>query len=1143
MEGTLALALSPEDYSPETLVLDGPSYSASDLSEREDLRRMGDRELIVQLLPILQTPAALQASTPVVVSELSLLGQWGDMFTKAINSAPFLEWADKRQLDFTTLHVHNGQLRGRAYHQSTELRFTLADTSGWWRVANPIIYIAQLMDPAELGMPYLGDRATNTERMLTLDRVLAFYGYPMPTNRFQAQVIIEELRAADAFPSIDNVGQNRSLIHGERHSQQRDFQQLANTLETLVPFDGLDLFSTRLHLASGSLLARTLIEAAQSLKGVVEDGVEGVQPNLADYFFDHAKQVVRVMPNRRRGEIQVRDLRPKNPNLRWHTLRRLADKLGTDIYPDHSLSIAACLQVYGIERITTQTELAPLIARLRQWTLPPAPTLHASARSLDERYIYSRFIGVLNDRHTLRDALLRTATSGVLSGPQGLDGFITADPEILPVKLLPGRQKLQALVQQTEFVAILVQQRIDPSSHVLLSVENGIGARDQEGVWKPLTQSVLANPKLASMARQLLATASELGGEIRTNDAISLRQALRLYGIPLPTTLDGARRIAQRWTITVPHPMYESNYWRAVIPAKATQPIGWTLSKQERQQVLATSALFVAGTEQTLFNYLSEPVLQGKTPEDIRAEADLLMSRLITSPRAQQLASQLAQAVQWHGSEASVSGGHASRSALVWAALILNFEPDVDTHIGHLNGLDLTAPHFWAESSTFVRSQIEHSFRGLDPGAAALATHLMLCGQGPQLLVRDIPDSLPYLSTQTWVLFQQYATYLELRVPGAARQMSHDEILYLAYLPLRGSWRLFLDSPEAIPPILAWAAVNGVLPRQKGYTPTQTNTAITALNALRTRQRAAQATFALRAPNQRSIALLALKKVYPHSAALEDLVWSLAVQDTNTANKYSFIDLYMANELDATSVRWVSSDPAINYADMARHFAQLQPFNQAFYNAFDLQLKQLQGAYIEYMQNALSGLSLPRREALEYGTVELFSLRSGPGRVGEFGLIVCARFYTDQHVYECFPKYLLFRPRRDLNYATLLAAATSPSQTVPNLALDWLAYAQGTEPVKHTALPPRPGLYIRKLDNPLPEVQALPQADADGHRIPRSFDSPRSLALATQIIQDHYLQGGAQLRALAAVVPTLETVSRGDDPWSDYFQNMTLAVK
>ena len=1155
MEGLFLLALSPEDFAPETLALTSLKFSAAELSKREDLRRQGDSELIAQLMIALKTPAAPLATTPVHVSELSLLGQWSEVFHKAINHSDFLEWADRRQLDFSTLRVHNGVLLGRQRQQTDVQRFTLADESRWWKVANPIIYIAQLLDPAELGWPYIGHRVDNPARTLSLDRVLAFHGYPMPTNRLLAQLIAEELDAADAFPSIDAFGRNRSLIHGERLNQQLDFQQMADALQPHAVLAAPTLPSTRLNLTSSSLLARSLKEAAQHLTAIIEDdGEEGAWASAGDYYFDHIEQAIRVLPGPSEAPSEAYELRPETPGTRWQALTRLAEKLATDIYPDHSLSLAACLHAYGIEPATTQTGYAALIARLRQWPMPTPPTLFAATRSLDERAIYSRYIGVLNDRHALRDGLYRAVNLANLDGPQGLDAIIEIDADTLPPKLMPARLQLRALIDRPEFTAILVEQQIDPNSHMLFTTERGFSARGVDGHWQSLTAAVMANSRLAPLAQQLSGVASSLGGELRTNEAISLRQALQLYNIPLPTTLEAARLAAQRRVITVPHALYESNYWRALSPSQATDPAGWTLSQADRQRIIALSHSVLTDSHQTLFDYLSEAVLAGKSLPDVRAEADLLMTRLIASPRAQQLASQLAHAVQWQGSDASVTGGHAGRSALVWAALILSLAPDAGTHPTRINGLDWADDYFWGEPAAFVRLQIENSFQGFAPGTAALATHLMLCGQAPHLLVRDIPDSLPFLCTQAWTLFEQYAIYLEQRVPGAARQMTHDEIMYLAYLPLRGSWRLFLDSAQANPPILTWATTNGILPHQSRYTATQTNTAISALNALRTRLRSAQEVFATPVPLQRHVALQALQKVYPYTALLEDLVWEWAPASTDSSEeralerihrgkKYAFVDLYMANELVATSRRWVSSNPDIQFRGMAHRFAQLPSFGHVFAQAFEALLQQVKTAYIDYLQSLWPALTLLRRQALEFGRVEFFTLRNGNGPVGVFGLIICASFYGDRHVYECFPKYLLMRPRRDLDYHALVAAAASPSQAVPNLAFEWPAYATGAEPSEHTPVRITPGLHVSKHANVLPAIEVLPDADADGKRIPRSIDSPRSQALAKLITEEHYLQGGVQLHALASIVPRLEDLSRGDDPWSDFLLSMALAAK
>ncbi|MBN2991959.1 hypothetical protein JWR97_11915 [Pseudomonas cedrina subsp. fulgida] len=96
------------------------------------------------------------------------------------------------------------------------------------------------------------------------------------------------------------------------------------------------------------------------------------------------------------------------------------------------------------------------------------------------------------------------------------------------------------------------------------------------------------------------------------------------------------------------------------------------MSEADRLRVLMVSQAFVPDPEQSLFGYLADPLLAGKSTEDIRAEADLLMIRLIATRRAQQLAGQLQRGVQWHGSDTSAAS---SRSALVWAALILSLDP------------------------------------------------------------------------------------------------------------------------------------------------------------------------------------------------------------------------------------------------------------------------------------------------------------------------------------------------------------------------------------------------------------------------------------------------------------------------------------
>ena len=110
---------------------------------------------------------------------------------------------------------------------------------------------------------------------------------------------------------------------------------------------------------------------------------EPVEPGPpATYYFNRVKQAVCVLPRLHLQEVGVHELRPMTPSPRWYRLVRLAAQLGTDLYPDYSVSAVAMLHAYGLEHVSTQAQCSALIQRLRQWPIPPAPTLYTAARSV-----------------------------------------------------------------------------------------------------------------------------------------------------------------------------------------------------------------------------------------------------------------------------------------------------------------------------------------------------------------------------------------------------------------------------------------------------------------------------------------------------------------------------------------------------------------------------------------------------------------------------------------------------------------------------------------------------------------------------------------------------------------------------------------
>ncbi|GAA0267649.1 hypothetical protein [Pseudomonas rhodesiae] len=1102
----------------------------------------GDAALIARLISLLSgtTDAALPAATtPVPIPELSLLGQWCAAFSKAVNSKDFIAWAATEGMVLSTLRVHDSNLHVTAH--GVPKVFTLAGTSKWWTLAKPIIFISQLLDPLALGMPYIGTKSSDGITTLTLNLVLAFHGYPMPTNRLAALAIIEELRALQAFPAFDDNGRSKSIIHAELTQQRLDFQRLATALEQC---DGTpsELSHTRVDLTSHSTLAKSVKEAALLLYLILDEH------HLVDAqaHYDFARQLICV--TERDTAQEQRTLLP-SPTPHWERLVLLGAQLGVCIYPDHSVDLTDALTAYGFEPVQGPAHIGALIQRLRQWPTPAQPVVLKAVRTAATLRRFRHYVGMLNDRHRLRTVLAQVLDSGQLQGPDGLDRVISGDPDALRATVKSAYRHLRLVTDDPAFLALRTRLRIDPASHVLLSESGNIEARDLDGVWKSLNDAVAEHDHLMERVSQLRPLAARTGGQLRTNDTVSLQQALRLYGFRVPQSLADARRVLQRLEVSLPQRSSQGSYWRALKPRDA-RPSAWTLSPQEREQLVALSLDFMQGQPGTLFEYLSQPLLTGKTVADVRAEADYLIPCLLASPLAQQLGEVLSNTLHWHGSHASERGESGSRNALILAALILSLDPRFEAHPTGIQVLDWHGDFYWGESIPFVRRDIETAMGVLDRPTAALAAHLILSEKGPQLLVRDIPEDEPYLGSHTWTLFCQYVMYLEKSLPGSSRQLTHAQIMALAYLPPEDRWQTFLDSPQATTAVLEWAVVNGVLAPQRRYGTQSVKNAVDAINAQRTRLRSTLEAFAEPVVWLRQTALNDLRRVYPDNGWLEAriLMWlpldspfseDKRFEGIHTGPKYSFTDLHMAGDLDATSQHWHSSQPAVKYRQMAKRFHLLGSVSQVFFQAFDHKLQQLKAAYRESICFGLSQLTLPRREALEYGQVRFFQLSRpsassrAAAQVGRFGVLMAVTYVSTTYVYECFPRQLLIRPRLDLDARQLPHGVDTASH------FDWTAYAQGAWPQDPGSSTATTDMILTPLGNDLPQAPEVPPLDSLGRRVPRTLDSPRSHAVA-DIILEHPLHDGLALREKAKRPLTLLEAASGTDPWADFLLEMAL---
>jgi hypothetical protein len=229
-------------------------------------------QILIEELTAVPVADPRQPARTLEVPAQCRLRAWTELYWHALERTEFLEWASAFNIDFDTL-----RLKGQTLHAQTLIAevpvsktFSLEDDSGWWQMAPMLLSIAQRIDPAEQGLPYIGGKSANPLYLFPRPVILAFYGYPEPHNALQAQVMVDELKTR-GFAAIDENGHTTARVVSERTAQLQDLQTIALKIEQTLQlneqrskaFDQNALANKSVQLTSTSVLA---LSADQVLK-------------------------------------------------------------------------------------------------------------------------------------------------------------------------------------------------------------------------------------------------------------------------------------------------------------------------------------------------------------------------------------------------------------------------------------------------------------------------------------------------------------------------------------------------------------------------------------------------------------------------------------------------------------------------------------------------------------------------------------------------------------------------------------------------------------------------------------------------------------------------------------------------------------
>lgn len=217
------------------------------------------QNLIAELTAVPVVAVAEPART-LNVPRPCLLREWMELYWNALERSEFLDWASRFHIDLDTLQIKGDTLQAQTpSNGSSGVRtFTLEDDSGWWQMAPMLLSISQCIDPAGLGLPYIGGKSANPLYRFPRQVVLAFYGYPEPQNAVQAKVIVAELKTT-GLAVIDENGHTTSAVVKERNAQLQDFQAIADRIDEVLlvsdPFEQRGFLDMPVTLTSASVSA------------------------------------------------------------------------------------------------------------------------------------------------------------------------------------------------------------------------------------------------------------------------------------------------------------------------------------------------------------------------------------------------------------------------------------------------------------------------------------------------------------------------------------------------------------------------------------------------------------------------------------------------------------------------------------------------------------------------------------------------------------------------------------------------------------------------------------------------------------------------------------------------------------------------
>ena len=364
-------------------------------------RQDGDKLMTTALIEHLKASHSTPSETLPIPAQCSL-GNWWQVYRQALERPRFLDWAQRQSLNLADLTVRNGTLHTQGK------TFTLDDQSDWYRLAPPVLAIAQVLDPDALGLPVPGEHLA-----LSVRHILRFYGYPQPNTRAQRATVIDALSHLQSFFWRAEPPLSEAFQQLEQDRQTVAQQLLAGITvqdEDDRPFSLFTLYRTRCWLTSRSFWARSMEAAAALLQGITAHPQFLALDQTLDlvpghYFFDVSRQSIKgAGPSGTPLEIHYEQLAQLPLEGALERLQDLANAMQQSISLDGKFNLAQLLALHELPLPDTREAAWDLIEQLRIPSPINVPPIDDQADSDMAIQVHRQWFTAQHERDNLANA-------------------------------------------------------------------------------------------------------------------------------------------------------------------------------------------------------------------------------------------------------------------------------------------------------------------------------------------------------------------------------------------------------------------------------------------------------------------------------------------------------------------------------------------------------------------------------------------------------------------------------------------------------------------------------------------------------------------------------------------------------------------